>query len=50
MTNRIDRLEEAGFVTRVADPNDRRGVLVELTDAGHKIWEQSQRAGPRRSR
>ena len=45
MTNRVDRLEEAGFVTRVPDPNDRRGVLVELTDAGHKVWEDSLRAG-----
>jgi DNA-binding MarR family transcriptional regulator len=45
MTNRIDRLEEAGFVRRVPDPNDRRGVQVELTDAGHKVWEESLRAG-----
>jgi DNA-binding MarR family transcriptional regulator len=45
MTNRVDRLEEAGFVRRVPDPNDRRGVLVELTDEGHKIWEESLRTG-----
>jgi DNA-binding MarR family transcriptional regulator len=45
MTNRVDRLEAAGFVRRVPDPNDRRGVLVELTDAGHKVWEESLRAG-----
>src|SRR5262249_29158040 len=45
MTNRVDRLEEAGFVRRVPDPNDRRGVLVELTDAGHKVWEESLRTG-----
>ena len=36
MTNRLDRLETAGLVRRVADPRDRRGVLVELTDAGRK--------------
>jgi DNA-binding MarR family transcriptional regulator len=41
MTNRIDRLEQAGLVRRVADPDDRRGVLVELTDAGARAWEQS---------
>jgi DNA-binding MarR family transcriptional regulator len=41
MTNRIDRLEEAGLVRRVPDPDDRRGVLVELTDAGRKAWEES---------
>src|SRR5689334_13939577 len=30
MTARLDRLERAGLVRRVADPRDRRGVLVEL--------------------
>lgn len=34
MTNRIDRLEQAGLVTREADPDDRRGVRVSLTPAG----------------
>jgi DNA-binding MarR family transcriptional regulator len=34
MTNRVDRLLERGLVTRQDHPNDRRGVLVELTDAG----------------
>lgn len=34
MTNRVDRLVERGLVTRSPDPDDRRGVRVELTDAG----------------
>ena len=34
MTNRIDRLAEAGLVARHPDPLDRRGVLVQLTDRG----------------
>lgn len=34
MTNRIDRLEEAGLVSRRPDPNDRRGRLVRLTQKG----------------
>jgi DNA-binding MarR family transcriptional regulator len=34
MTNRVDRLVERALVTRQDHPNDRRGVLVELTDAG----------------
>ncbi|SDJ51549.1 DNA-binding transcriptional regulator, MarR family [Nonomuraea maritima] len=34
MTNRIDRLVQAGLVRRRPDPDDRRGVLVSLTDAG----------------
>jgi DNA-binding MarR family transcriptional regulator len=33
-TNRIDRLEAAGLIRRLDDPDDRRGVLVELTAVG----------------
>ncbi|GAB2451294.1 MarR family winged helix-turn-helix transcriptional regulator [Streptosporangium sandarakinum] len=36
MTNRIDRLAAAGLVRRRPDPEDRRGVLVSLTDAGRE--------------
>ena len=38
MTNRLDRLEKAGFVKRLPDPDDRRGVLVQLTKAGLDKW------------
>ncbi len=34
MTNRIDRLTQRGFVSRLPSPDDRRGVLVELADLG----------------
>jgi DNA-binding MarR family transcriptional regulator len=34
MTNRIDRLTARGLVRRHPDPQDKRGVLVELTPAG----------------
>ena len=34
MTNRIDRLEQAGLVQRKPDPQDKRGVLVTLTTVG----------------
>ncbi len=34
MTNRIDRLAEHGLVERMPAPDDRRGVLVQLTSAG----------------
>ena len=37
MTNRIDRLEQAGLVVRRLDPQDRRGVLVALTSEGHRV-------------
>jgi DNA-binding MarR family transcriptional regulator len=34
MTNRIDRLTDRGLVRREADPDDRRGVQVILTESG----------------
>ena len=34
MTNRVDRLTARGFVERLPDPRDRRGVLVRLTGEG----------------
>jgi DNA-binding MarR family transcriptional regulator len=34
MTNRIDRLERAGLVDRVPNPEDGRGVLIALTEKG----------------
>ena len=37
MTNRLDRLAEAGLVERLPDPNDRRGLLVGLTARGARV-------------
>lgn len=34
MTNRIDQLEKAGMVERLDNPDDRRGVIIALTDKG----------------
>jgi DNA-binding MarR family transcriptional regulator len=34
MTNRVDRLAARGLVARQNHPDDRRGVLVQLTQAG----------------
>ncbi|MFK7801742.1 MAG: MarR family winged helix-turn-helix transcriptional regulator [Anaerolineae bacterium] len=36
MTNRLDRLEQSGYIERKAHPEDRRGVLVVLTEEGTK--------------
>jgi DNA-binding MarR family transcriptional regulator len=36
MTNRIDRLEQRGFLARSPDPSDRRGVVVSLTRTGRE--------------
>jgi DNA-binding MarR family transcriptional regulator len=41
MTNRLDQLEKSGLVRRLPDPDDRRGVLVEPTDKGRKLWEKA---------
>jgi DNA-binding MarR family transcriptional regulator len=37
VTSRIDKLERRGLVRRLPDPNDRRGVLIELTDEGAEV-------------
>ncbi|SDP16600.1 MarR family transcriptional regulator [Phyllobacterium sp. OV277] len=41
MTNRLDRLERAGFVERRPDPGDRRGKLIALTDAGKRVIDET---------
>jgi DNA-binding MarR family transcriptional regulator len=41
MTNRLDRMEEAGLIRRLPDPSDRRGVLVEPTEQGHATWDRA---------
>ena len=48
MTNRLDRLEEAGLIRRVRDPDDRRGVKLELTEAGSRVWTDSTSTGARK--
>jgi DNA-binding MarR family transcriptional regulator len=41
MTNRLDQLEQAGLVRRLPDPNDRRGVLVEPTEKGLRLRDET---------
>ncbi|RUM01355.1 MarR family winged helix-turn-helix transcriptional regulator [Rhizobium chutanense] len=41
MTNRIDQLEKAGFVERILNPEDRRSVLIALTDKGLAAVEEA---------
>jgi DNA-binding MarR family transcriptional regulator len=41
MTNRLDRLEQAGLVRRLPDPGDRRGVIVELTEQGRETYQRA---------
>ena len=48
ITKTVDRLESAGFVKRMPDPNDGRGVLVELTARGRKMASRIFDAGLRK--
>jgi DNA-binding MarR family transcriptional regulator len=41
ITKRLDRLERLGHVTRLDDPADRRGVLVELTPQGRTAADEA---------
>jgi DNA-binding MarR family transcriptional regulator len=50
MTNRLDKLEQGGLVKRTRDPKDRRGVLLELTEAGRARLEDYVDAGSTRER
>jgi DNA-binding MarR family transcriptional regulator len=50
MTNRLDKLERAGFLTRSRDPDDRRGVLLELTPAGRGKLDEYIDTGAHRER
>ena len=36
-TKRLDKLESAGLIARSPDPDDRRGTLITLTDAGREL-------------
>jgi len=50
MTNRLDKLERRGLIRRAPDPNDRRGVLLELTEPGESHLKEYIDAGARRER
>ena len=41
MTNRIERLRTRGLVTRESDPQDRRSVVIALTDEGRSRVERA---------
>lgn len=41
ITNRIDRLEAKGLVTRRTDANNRRSVLIALTEKGRRLVDEA---------
>ncbi len=50
MTNRLDKLEGAGVLSRSRDPADRRGVLLQLTASGTKRLDRYIGVGATRER
>jgi len=40
MTNRLDRLEKRGLISRTMDPNDRRGLKIILSDEGFALADK----------
>lgn len=40
MTNRLDRLEKAGLIERSPNPEDRRGMLVNLSKKGLELIDR----------
>jgi DNA-binding MarR family transcriptional regulator len=42
-TRVVDRMEEAGLVRRVRPDNDRRSILIVLTDTGREAMENARR-------
>lgn len=44
MTNTLQRLEAKGLIRVAVDPDDARGKLVEITDAGRRMREKCIRA------
>ena len=41
VTGLVDRMAKAGLVTRRRDPGDRRGAVVDLTEAGRQAGERA---------
>lgn len=41
ITNRLDRLEKVGLISRFPNPQDRRGTLVQLTEKGKALIDKA---------
>ena len=41
MTNRLDQLEKAGLVARAHNPEDRRSVIIALTEKGRAVVDEA---------
>jgi DNA-binding MarR family transcriptional regulator len=47
LSNRLEKLERLGLLTRQADPSDRRGVLLAITEHGRAIVNELNAARER---
>ncbi len=45
LTGRLDKLESAGYIERLPDPDDRRGLKVKMTDEGRRVIDAAVGAG-----
>lgn len=45
MTRLLDQLEKRGLIRRLADPDDRRALRVELTETGQHARDLTERIG-----
>ncbi|WP_035699562.1 MarR family winged helix-turn-helix transcriptional regulator [Glycomyces tenuis] len=45
LTGRLDKLENAGYVERLPDPGDRRGLKVRMTEEGGRAIDAAVVAG-----
>ncbi|MFA6231166.1 MAG: MarR family transcriptional regulator [Rhodanobacter sp.] len=41
MTRQLDQLERKGFLRRSPHAQDRRTLSIELTEAGHAVWQNT---------
>lgn len=41
MTRQLDQLERKGFLRRSPHAQDRRALRIELTEAGHAVWQNT---------
>ncbi|MBA3783204.1 MAG: MarR family transcriptional regulator [Nocardioides sp.] len=44
VTHTIDRMERSGYVTRAPSPDDGRGIVATMTDAGFALLEKAAHA------
>ncbi len=42
LTVQVDKLVGAGIITRYAHENDRRSILVDLTEQGQQVYQQHE--------